>query len=278
VTSLRRPLAAAVAALTAAGCTFPALVSPTPTPSPVPTASPTLTPTATPSRPPSASPTPDFADVPSFGGGEIVATATDGLRVRQRPGTKGVVVAGLLPLGTELEVRLGPIPVDGLGWYLVADVPDGEPEFDEGWIAAGFEPEPFLRSTGRTADDSPVVAAYALTGDAEYGPRGSPLPFRSCAGARRLSAGSRHPRHDRRYGRPGRPAAIVLRRAGESARPGLRHRYQRLRLGDIGRPRTAGREPVADGRRLKDALARYRACGANARTNASCAGVSTAVG
>ncbi len=170
MTSLRRPLAAAVAALTAAGCTFPALVSPTPTPSPVPTASPTLTPTATPSRPPSASPTPDFADVPSFGGGEIVATATDGLRVRQRPGTKGVVVAGLLPLGTELEVRLGPIPVDGLGWYLVADVPDGEPEFDEGWIAAGFEPEPFLRSTGRTADDSPVVAAYALTGDAEYGP------------------------------------------------------------------------------------------------------------
>ncbi len=169
---LPRLVAAVAVAAAVAGCTFPALVSPTPSPtaSPVQTASPTPAPTATPSRPPSASPAPNFADVPAFGGGEIVATATDGLRVRQRPGTTGVVVAGLLPLGTELEVRLGPIPVDDLGWYLVVDARDGEPEFAEGWIAAGFEPEPFLKSTGRTAGDSPVVAAYALTGDAEYGP------------------------------------------------------------------------------------------------------------
>ena len=108
--------------------------------------------------------------MPSFLGGEIVATAIDGLRVRQRPGTDSVVVAGLLPLAAELEVRLGPIPVDGLGWYLVADADPAEPDFGEGWIAAGLEPEPFLRSTGRSADPSQVVAGYALTGDAEHGP------------------------------------------------------------------------------------------------------------
>jgi hypothetical protein len=119
---------------------------------------------------PSVSPTPNLGDVPAFRGGEIVTTDLDGLRVRQRPGTNSVVVASLLPLAAELEIRLGPIPVDGLGWYLVADADAGEPGFEEGWIAAGFEPEPFLRSTGRTADDSPIVAAYALTGDAEYGP------------------------------------------------------------------------------------------------------------
>lgn len=165
-----RLLAGVAIAVIVAGCTFPALVSPTPSPSPVPTAPPTPTPTASPSATPSPSPTPGVADVPAFGGSEVVATAIDGLRVRQRPGTGAVVVAGLLPLAAELEVRLGPIPVDGLGWYLVADADAGEPQFDEGWIAAGFEPEPFLRSTGRTADDSPVVAAFALTGDAEYGP------------------------------------------------------------------------------------------------------------
>jgi hypothetical protein len=170
VTCARRFLGAVSIAVIVAGCTFPALVSPTPSPSPVPTAPPTPTPMASPSATLSPSPTPGVADVPAFGGGEVVATAIDGLRVRQRPGTGAVVVAGLLPLAAELEVRLGPIPVDGLGWYLVADADADEPEFDEGWIAAGFEPEPFLRSTGRTADDTPVVAAFALTGDAEYGP------------------------------------------------------------------------------------------------------------
>lgn len=165
-----RSLGAVAVIVVIAGCTFPAPVSRTATPSAVPTASPIPSPTAQPSAATSTSPTPDIADVPAFGGGEIVATAIDGLRVRQRPGTAAVVVAGLVPLATELEVRLGPIPVDGFGWYLVADVDPVEPDFDEGWIAAGFEPEPFLRSTGRTADDSPVVAAFALTGNAEYGP------------------------------------------------------------------------------------------------------------
>ncbi len=154
----------------AVGCTFPPLPTPTPTPSPTPTASPSPTPASTPTPTPSASPTPDLADVPSFRGGEIVATAIDGLRVRQRPGTSSVVVAGLLPLAAELEVRLGPIPADGLGWYLVADADPAEPAFEEGWIAAGFEPDAFLRPSGRSADDSPVVAAYALTGDAAHGP------------------------------------------------------------------------------------------------------------
>lgn len=170
VTVLRRPLAALAIGVLACGCTFPSLATPTQSPTPSPTPSPIPTATPPPPGTPPPSPTPDLAEVPVFGGAEIVATAIDGLRVRQRPGTNSVVIAGLLPMGAELEVRLGPIPVDGLGWYLVDDADSDEPEFGEGWIAAGFEPEPFLRSTGREVDESPVVAAYALTGDAEHGP------------------------------------------------------------------------------------------------------------
>lgn len=169
---MRRGLAALLLVVTGiVGCTFPPLETPTPAATPSPTPLSTTPPaTPTPTASPSSDPTPDLADVPSFAGGEIVATTTDGLRVRQRPGLSSAVVTGLLPLATEVQVLMGPIPLDGLGWYLVANAdPDG-PEFSEGWIAAGFEPEPFLRSTGRTAEDGSVVASYALTGDAEYGP------------------------------------------------------------------------------------------------------------
>lgn len=155
-----------------AGCTFPAMVSPTPEPTPEPTPIPTPipTPSLTPQATATPEPTPDPAAVPSFEGGELVVTAIDGLRVRQRPGTGGVVVAGLLPLGTELEVVMGPIPVDGLAWYLVIDADPDEPQFTEGWIAAGYEPEAFLRSTGRTSPDTRTLASFALSGPAEYGP------------------------------------------------------------------------------------------------------------
>lgn len=167
----RRPLVALlIIAALAVGCTFPPLATPTPSPSPTPTPAPSPTPSATPEPTPTPGPTPDLGDVPIFSGGEIVATATDGLRVRQRPGLSSVVVAGLLPLATELQILMGPIPLDGVGWYLVADADPDDPAFTEGWIAAGFEPDAFLRPTGRTAENGPVVTAHALTGDAEYGP------------------------------------------------------------------------------------------------------------
>ena len=80
----------------------------------------------------------------------------DGLRVRQRPGLASNVVAGLLPLGAELQVVMGPIPTDELGWYLVTDADPADPEFGEGWIAAGFEPDAWLAPTGETAGETPV--------------------------------------------------------------------------------------------------------------------------
>lgn len=153
-----------------AGCTFPELRSPTPRPTPSPTAAVTRTPSPSPSPTASVEPTPDFGAVPSFGAGEIILTAIDGLRARQRPGESGSTIAPLLPLGAELQVVMGPIPVGEFGWYLVTDVGRADLEFEEAWIAAGFEPEPFLRSSGRVAERTPSIAAFALTGDAEYGP------------------------------------------------------------------------------------------------------------
>jgi hypothetical protein len=102
--------------------------------------------------------------------GEIVATTLDGLRVRQRPGLNSVVVAGLLPIATELEVVMGPILAEANGWFLVRDADADEPEFGEGWIASGFLPDAYLTPTGRVAEDAPYVASFAQTGDAEYGP------------------------------------------------------------------------------------------------------------
>ena len=52
---------------------------------------------------------------------------------------------------------MGPFVVDGLGWYLVTDADPDEPQFEEGWVAAGAEPAPFLASTGEIADPSPFV-------------------------------------------------------------------------------------------------------------------------
>jgi len=94
----------------------------------------------------------------------------DGLRVRGLPGVDRPVVTGLLPLAFELQVVMGPIQVDDLGWYLVADVDEREPNFEEGWVAAGSEPDPLLGSTGRIVERSPYVASMDQTGDAEQGP------------------------------------------------------------------------------------------------------------
>jgi hypothetical protein len=161
----------ALAALIAAvpSCTLPPVS--TPTPRPTPTASPTPIPTPTPA-PPTATPepTPDFGAVPDVAAGEIVASLIDGLRVRQRPGTGAPISTGLLPLGAEMEVIMGPFPLDAFGWYLVADADPADPAYEEGWVAAGYEPDPFLRATGRAALDPPYVASLAGRGNAEEGP------------------------------------------------------------------------------------------------------------
>ncbi len=149
-------------------CTFTPLESPTPSPSPIPTPSPTegVTPSSAPATP-SPSPPPI---VPDFAAGEIIVTSTDGLRVRSLPGLQRPVIAGLLPISARLGVVMGPITVEDRGWYLVNDLGPGEPEFDEGWVAAGFEPDPLLAATGSSIDDSPYVASMDGVADAEQGP------------------------------------------------------------------------------------------------------------
>ena len=42
--------------------------------------------------------------------------------------------------------------------------------FDEGWVAAGYEPEPFLVSTGSSASGSLTAVGLAGTGNADHGP------------------------------------------------------------------------------------------------------------
>jgi hypothetical protein len=156
-------------ALALGACAFPPLTTPTRSPTPTPSPTPSPTPITTPTPSPTPEPTP-AAIVPTYEAGEIVETTIDGLRVRTLPGTDRPIATGLLPLAFALRVVMGPIPVDGLGWYLVSDADEREPNFEEGWVAAGHEPDPLLASTGRIVDDSPFVASMAQTGDAEKGP------------------------------------------------------------------------------------------------------------
>ncbi len=163
----RGPLALVLAVLLVA-CTFP-LETPTARPTRSPSATPSPSPTPAPTPSPTVAPTPEPI-APDFDAGEIVATTIDGLRVRSLPGADRQIVTGLLPLAFELEVIMGPIPVDGLAWYLVADADAREPNFAEGWVAAGYEPDPLLVSSGRVAEGSAAVTSMAQTGDAEQGP------------------------------------------------------------------------------------------------------------
>jgi hypothetical protein len=161
---------ATVLVLGMSACALPPIATPTPPPSPTPSPSPTPTPPPTPTPTPTPSPTPDAGALPDFVAGDVVTTTIDGLRVRQRPGLSSAVVAGLLPHGAELGVVMGPVVVEGQGWYLVTDADPDDPSFEEGWIASGFEPEAFLASAGRVVDDSPYIGSYAQTGNAEFGP------------------------------------------------------------------------------------------------------------
>lgn len=161
---------ASLLGLMVAGCTLPPLESPTPTPSPLTTAA--ATPAATPSAAAteSVSATPDAGAIPTFTGGELIETTFAGLRVRDLPGTDSRVITDLLPSDAELGVVMGPIVVDDIGWYLVTDVDADAPDFEEGWVAAGYAPDANLRSTGQIADDSPVVISLSQVGNADFGP------------------------------------------------------------------------------------------------------------
>jgi hypothetical protein len=159
----------AVLLLAACSVTEPsAPISPTPlaTTQPTPsatTASPTEAETATPS------PTPGPEAIPVFFAGQQAASNAPGLRVRSRPGTQQQVLA-LLPEGADLLVALGPVLVDGFGWYLVLDSDAADPQFTEGWVAAGFEPDPFLAPSSFDLEFNPFVAGFAHDRDGEFGP------------------------------------------------------------------------------------------------------------
>jgi len=116
-----------------------------------------------------AAPTPGPDAIPTFTAGTTVATAAGGLRVRSGPGTSQGVVA-LLPTGSKLVVELGPVRTDGFGWYLVRDADANAPAFEEGWVAAGFMPNPFLTPAKFDLPFNPIVAGFAHEGNAENGP------------------------------------------------------------------------------------------------------------
>lgn len=153
-------------------CTLAPLPTATPSPEPTPTSTPAPTPILTPTLQPTPTPepTPDPASIPAFDGGEIALTTLSGMRVRRLPGVERQVVTGLLPARAEMQVIMGPIAVDGFAWYLVSDADAGEPTFDEGWIAAGYEPDPFIAAAGHPPESDPYLASSAHVGAAEFGP------------------------------------------------------------------------------------------------------------
>ena len=170
VTPILRAVALLLTVPLLAGCL---LLEPVPTPQPVPTRSPSPTPTAaspSPTPSPTPQPTPGLADVPVFSAGDSAATAVGGLRLRTRPGLDHLVTA---VLGPEVGVLIGvgPVFVDGQGWYLVRD-PDRvvPPRFDEGWVAAGFEPDPFLVPADFEPSRNPYLAGFAGDRSGEFGP------------------------------------------------------------------------------------------------------------
>lgn len=167
---MRRPALIALAlSMLLSGCLFGS-----PSASPSSSAEPSRTASAQPSAsvaPATATPvpTPGPDDIPTFTAGTTVTTAASGLRVRSGPGlTQGVLK--LLPTGSDLVVVLGPVRSDSFGWYLVRDADAAEPVFEEGWVAAGFMPNPYLVPATFDLPFNPIVAGFAHEGNAEYGP------------------------------------------------------------------------------------------------------------
>jgi len=163
------PFALAFTTLLLGGCLFG---SPTPSPSSSEAASESggaQPSTSAGPATPTAAPTPGPDAIPIFNAGTTVATGASGLRVRSGPGlSQGVLT--LLPTGSNLVVELGPVRADSWGWYLVRDADADEPTFEEGWVAAGFMPTPYLVPATFELPFNPIVAGYAHEGNGEFGP------------------------------------------------------------------------------------------------------------
>ncbi|HEX2141191.1 MAG TPA: SH3 domain-containing protein, partial [Candidatus Limnocylindria bacterium] len=113
--------------------------------------------------------TPGADAVPRLAVGSGATTNAPGLRVRSRPGTAQRVIT-TMGVDHDLLVGMGPVIVEGLGWYQVRDADADEPAFREGWVAAGFEPDPFLIGTAFAVEFNPYLAGYAHDADGEFGP------------------------------------------------------------------------------------------------------------
>ena len=169
------PLVAALVVLLLPGCLFgSASASPSATASPSQAAS-AASSTSVPPPSATAVPTPGPDDVPTYTAGTRVATGASGLRVRSGPGTSQGVLT-LLPTGSNLVVVLGPVRADSHGWYLVRDADADAPAFDEGWVAAGFMPTPYLVPANFDLPFNPIVAGFAHEGNGEFGPVPIPDP------------------------------------------------------------------------------------------------------
>lgn len=168
---MRRPatLAAVVSALVLSGCLFGS-ASPSSSAGASALASTSAAPSGS-APPPTATlaPTPGPDAVPTFTAGTKVTTNASGLRVRSAPGTSQGVLASL-PTGSNLVIELGPVRLDSHGWYLVRDADVAAPTFEEGWVAAGFMPEPYLIPANFDLPFNPIVAGFAHDGDGEFGP------------------------------------------------------------------------------------------------------------
>jgi hypothetical protein len=166
---MRRIAATGIAAVLLAACSSQATPTALATPSQTAEATVSATPSPSPTPQPTAEPTAGPSDVPQFATGATVVTNAPGLRVRSRPGTQQRVVASL-GLDAQLLVGMGPVFIEGLGWYLVRDADPADPAFVDGWVAAGFEPDPFLVSSSFGVADNPYLGGYANDASGEYGP------------------------------------------------------------------------------------------------------------
>lgn len=95
---------------------------------------------------------------PRFDPGSVVETASDRLRVRSQPRVSddSIMYEPVLPLGTKLFIRGGPVIDSGYVWYDVATV-----SFDPwmaGWVAAADKDgEPWLRLSSYEPEPSPTA-------------------------------------------------------------------------------------------------------------------------
>jgi hypothetical protein len=162
-------IALALSVLLLGGCLFG---SPSSSPSAGPSASQAASSVPSGSVPASTAtpvPTPGPDDIPTFNAGATIKTAASGLRVRKGPGlSQGVLTS--LPTGSKLVTILGPVRNDSWGWYLVRDADAAEPTFEEGWVAAGFVPTPYLAPAAFELPFNPIAAGWAHEGDGEFGP------------------------------------------------------------------------------------------------------------